>query len=96
MCKPRASLAQASCKQLVQRVTGQSRTPQKGSRKVFAQDSGASIQQNQMKRNSRKFLAHDEAEACGLGDVVRISPCRPLSRRKHFVVQEILKKGDGL
>ena len=51
-----------------------------------------------MKRRkySRKFLAHDEEEACGLGDVVRISPCRPLSRRKNFMVQEILKKGDGL
>ena len=51
---------------------------------------------NKRRKYSRKFLAHDESEACGLGDVVRISPCRPLSRRKHFVVQEILKKGDGL
>ena len=44
------------------------------------------------RRYSRRFLAHDEDQACSLGDVVRIAPCRPLSRRKHFVVQEILKK----
>ena len=44
------------------------------------------------RRYSRRFLAHDEDQECSLGDVVRIAPCRPLSRRKHFVVQEILKK----
>ena len=44
------------------------------------------------RRYSRRFLAHDENQECSLGDVVRIAPCRPLSRRKHFVVQEILKK----
>lgn len=44
---------------------------------------------------SRRFLAHDEAGACALGDVVRIAPCRPLSRRKHFVVQEVLRKAAG-
>jgi len=46
------------------------------------------------RRYSRRFLAHDEAEECALGDVVRIAPCRPLSRRKHFVVQEILKRAN--
>ena len=44
------------------------------------------------RRYSRRFLAHDENQECSLGDVVRIAPCRPLSRRKHFVVQEILKR----
>ena len=44
------------------------------------------------RRYSRRFLAHDEDQECSLGDVVRIAPCRPLSRRKHFVVQEILKR----
>ena len=46
------------------------------------------------RRYSRRFLAHDKAEECALGDVVRIAPCRPLSRRKHFVVQEILKRAN--
>ena len=48
------------------------------------------------RRYSRRFLAHDEAEECALGDVVRIAPCRPLSRRKHFVVQEILKRANQM
>ena len=47
-------------------------------------------------RRSKKYHAHDEKNEFTLGDVVRISPCRPLSRRKNFMVQEILKKGDGL
>ena len=34
------------------------------------------------RRYSRRFLAHDENQECSLGDVVRIAPCRPLSRRK--------------
>ena len=46
------------------------------------------------RRYSRRFLAHDENQECSLGDVVRIAPCRPLSRRKHFVVQEILKRAN--
>lgn len=37
-------------------------------------------------------MAHDEGEACAIGDVVRIAPCRPLSRHKSFVVQEVIKK----
>mmetsp|Transcript_28349 Transcript_28349/g.84874 ORF Transcript_28349/g.84874 Transcript_28349/m.84874 type:complete len:151 (+) Transcript_28349:160-612(+) len=44
------------------------------------------------RKYSRRFMAHDEAEDCKLGDVVRIAPCRPLSKHKHFVVQEILKR----
>ncbi|KAJ1458920.1 RT17, ribosomal protein 17 mitochondrial small ribosomal subunit, partial [Pelagophyceae sp. CCMP2097] len=39
---------------------------------------------------TRKFMAHDESEQCGIGDTVRITPCRPLSKRKHFMVQAIM------
>ncbi|MEX2648320.1 MAG: 30S ribosomal protein S17 [Alphaproteobacteria bacterium] len=37
-------------------------------------------------RRSKKYAAHDEANACGVGDTVMIRECRPLSKRKHFEV----------
>ncbi len=37
-------------------------------------------------RRSKKYMAHDETNACKAGDVVRIRECRPLSRRKHWEV----------
>ena len=37
---------------------------------------------------SRRFSAHDDANAFVVGDIVRIRECRPLSRRKHFEVVE--------
>ena len=40
---------------------------------------------------STKYMAHDEASACQVGDVVRITQCRPLSARKRFTVTEVLK-----
>lgn len=40
----------------------------------------------------KKFLAHDETNACGVGDMVVIEECRPLSRRKHWTVREIRSK----
>mmetsp|Transcript_27152 Transcript_27152/g.87741 ORF Transcript_27152/g.87741 Transcript_27152/m.87741 type:complete len:113 (-) Transcript_27152:23-361(-) len=40
----------------------------------------------------RKYMAHDEQEVCKIGDTVRISPCRPLSKRKFYMVQKILKR----
>jgi ribosomal protein S17 len=35
---------------------------------------------------------HDETELCKVGDVVRITACRPMSARKRFAVAEVLKK----
>jgi small subunit ribosomal protein S17 len=37
-------------------------------------------------RRSTKLAAHDEANSCKVGDRVRIQECRPLSRRKHWMV----------
>lgn len=37
-------------------------------------------------RRSKKYMAHDETNACKTGDVVRIRECRPLSRRKRWEV----------
>ena len=41
---------------------------------------------------SKKFLAHDEANACQEGDRVRIVETRPLSARKRWRVVEIIEK----
>lgn len=35
---------------------------------------------------TRRFMAHDEQNLCREGDRVMIRICRPLSKRKHFVV----------
>jgi small subunit ribosomal protein S17 len=39
---------------------------------------------------SKKYAAHDEGNACKIGDLVSIRETRPLSKRKRWeVVQEI-------
>jgi small subunit ribosomal protein S17 len=37
-------------------------------------------------KKSKKYAAHDEANACKIGDTVRIRECRPLSKNKRFEV----------
>ena len=37
-------------------------------------------------RRSKKYAAHDKANACKEGDVVSIRECRPLSKRKSWEV----------
>jgi small subunit ribosomal protein S17 len=39
-----------------------------------------------------KFLAHDEKNACTVGDMVSIVETRPLSRRKRWRLLEIIRK----
>ena len=43
-------------------------------------------------KQSKKFMAHDETNACTVGDTVKIVESRPLSKRKHWTVLEILQK----
>jgi len=45
-------------------------------------------------RETRRYKAHDEKNECHLGDVVRISETRPLSREKRWRVVEIITRGD--
>ncbi|RCI07225.1 hypothetical protein CU098_008110 [Rhizopus stolonifer] len=47
-------------------------------------------------KSHKNFLAHDEREACKLGDIVRIEACRPLSKNKHFSVAEIIRSTKGI
>jgi small subunit ribosomal protein S17 len=39
-------------------------------------------------RRSKKFHAHDEANAFKAGDIVRIEECRPISKLKSWRVLE--------
>ena len=41
-------------------------------------------------RKRTRFMAHDEENACKVGDRVRIIESRPLSRRKRWRIQEKL------
>ncbi len=45
-------------------------------------------------RQRRKFKAHDEENACQVGDMVQILESRPLSKEKRWVVTEILEKAE--
>jgi len=41
---------------------------------------------------TRKFMAHDENEVANLGDTVLIVPCQRISKRKHFMLREIIRQ----
>ncbi len=43
-------------------------------------------------RRFSRFMAHDEENACGVGDRVRIIEHRPLSKKKRWKVQDTLAK----
>ena len=43
-------------------------------------------------RRYSRFMAHDEENACGVGDRVRIVEPRPISKRKRWKVQNTLGK----
>lgn len=39
-----------------------------------------------------KYMAHDEENVCNVGDKVSIVETRPLSARKHYILQEIIQR----
>ena len=43
-------------------------------------------------RRTKKYMAHDEANACGIGDRVLLAETRPSSATKRWRVAEILEK----
>ncbi len=43
-----------------------------------------------------EFKVHDENNACGVGDLVRIIETRPLSKEKRWRVAEIVAKAEQL
>jgi small subunit ribosomal protein S17 len=46
-------------------------------------------------RRTTQIVAHDEANACGEGDLVAIAECRPISKRKAWRVVEIVQSAAG-
>jgi small subunit ribosomal protein S17 len=45
-----------------------------------------------MMRRTKKYMAHDEGNACHIGDLVRIQESKPISRHKHWRVVTILEE----
>ena len=43
-------------------------------------------------KKTSKFAAHDENNDCGIGDTVRISETRPLSKNKCWRLVEIIER----
>jgi small subunit ribosomal protein S17 len=43
-------------------------------------------------KRSSKIHAHDEANACHIGDLVMIMQCRPRSKKKSWELVEIIEK----
>jgi small subunit ribosomal protein S17 len=43
-------------------------------------------------RRSTKLLAHDESNTAHEGDMVTITPCRPLSRRKSWRLLAVIER----
>jgi small subunit ribosomal protein S17 len=43
-------------------------------------------------RRTRRFKAHDETNDCRVGDRVRITECRPLSKEKCWRVSDVVTR----
>ena len=47
-------------------------------------------------RAHKKYMAHDAENTCNIGDTVRISECRPLSRRKTWMMDAVVTRAEQL
>ncbi len=45
-------------------------------------------------RITKRFKAHDEGNACHVGDLVRLIESKPVSREKRWAVVDIVERGD--
>ena len=43
-------------------------------------------------RRSSKLHAHDETNTAGIGDLVRVIECRPLSRQKRWRLVDVVER----
>ena len=43
-------------------------------------------------RRSTKLMAHDESNKCREGDIVTIEECRPLSKRKSWMLVDVVEQ----
>lgn len=42
-------------------------------------------------RQQVKYMAHDASNQCQIGDLVLIEECRPLSKRKRWLVRNVIE-----
>jgi small subunit ribosomal protein S17 len=42
--------------------------------------------------SQKKYMAHDPDNSCRIGDKILIEECRPLSRRKRWIVKDIIER----
>lgn len=47
-------------------------------------------------KSHKKFMAHDEQNQARIGDQVRIIESKPLSRKKRWVLLDIIKRSESL
>jgi small subunit ribosomal protein S17 len=47
-------------------------------------------------RRSKNFMAHDETNSCNVGDTVQIVESRPLSARKRWRVNRVIRQAPGV
>jgi len=45
-------------------------------------------------KRKTKYKAHDQENAAGIGDTVRIVPTKPLSKHKHWRLVEVLAQAN--
>jgi small subunit ribosomal protein S17 len=43
-------------------------------------------------RQQVKYMAHDAANQCQIGDLVLIEECRPLSKKKRWLLRSIIQR----
>ncbi len=43
-------------------------------------------------KHTKRFMAHDDKQECGIGDTVKIMETRPLSKLKRWRMVEIIEK----
>lgn len=59
---------------------------------VAVEDSVRHPLYNKIVKRTKTFKAHDENNACGIGDRVKVMQTRPLSKDKRWRVVEIVEK----
>ena len=59
---------------------------------VAVQDNVKHPLYNKIVKRTYKLKAHDENNECGIGDVVEIRECRPLSKTKSWTLVRVVEK----
>jgi len=47
---------------------------------------------SKIRLKTKKYFAHDEQEICQIGDRVLVKECRPMSKKKCWVLEKVVSK----